>query len=217
MYLQLDEPLDTFRKIAHGHFFYTPSRKGLGKIHREELDELLKNFETKSKSEILEWLDRFIALNTFEISIPGLKDESLVPNGKTGMIISLLTEYDLFHKIEKAGWLPEFVAEIENRVIDVITASVYPMLKEKIIGKFSFSPISLRNRIASSEGSVVGWEFTKNLPVVHKIQHSAKSVLTPLPHIFQAGQWAYSPSGVPMSILTGKLAAEKVLKTTPNP
>ena len=216
-YLQVDEPLDTFRKIAHGHFFYTPSRKGLGNVHREELDELLKNFETKSKKEIFEWLDRFIALNTFEISIPGLKDESLVPEGKTGMIISFLAEYNLFHKIEQAGWLPEFVSEVENRVIDVITASVYPMLKEKIIGQFSFSPISLRNRIASSEGSVVGWEFTKNLPVVHKIQYSDKSVFTPLPNIFQAGQWAYSPSGVPMSILTGKLAAEKVLKTTPNP
>ncbi len=212
LFLQVDEPLETFRKIAHGHFFYTPSRKGLGKIHREELDELLKNFETKSKGEILEWLDRFLALNTFEISIPGLKDESLVPQDKTGMIISFLAEYSLFHKIEVAGWLPEFVAAIENRVIDVITASVYPVLKEKIIDKFSFSPISLRNRIASSEGSVVGWEFTKNIPVVHKIQYSDKSVVTPLPNIFQAGQWAYSPSGVPMSILTGRLAADRVIK-----
>jgi len=212
LYLQVDEPLETFGKIANGHFFYTPSRKGLGKVHREELDELLKNFENKSKSEIFAWLDRFISLNTFEISIPGLKDKSMAPEGKTGMIISFLAEYSLFHKIEQAGWLPEFVAEIENSVIDVITSSVYPILKEKIIGKFSFTPISLRNRIASSEGSVVGWEFTKTMPVVHKIQYSDKSVETPIPNIYQAGQWAYSPSGVPMSILTGKLAADRVLK-----
>jgi hypothetical protein len=36
--------------------------------------------------------------------------------------------------------------------------------------------------------------------------------VTPVPSIFQAGQWAYSPAGVPMSILTGKLAANQVLK-----
>ena len=216
LYLQLDEPLETFGKIANGHFFYTPSRQGLGKVHREELDHLLENFDKLSKDDIYAWLDKFITLNTFEISVPGLKDNSLVPEGKTGMIISFLSEYALFHKIEKAGWLPEFVAEIEMRVIAVITASVYPMLKAKIIDKFTFSPISFRNRIASSEGSVVGWEFTKKLPVIHKIQHVAKSVLTPMPNIFQAGQWAYSPSGVPMSILTGKLAADKALKNKVN-
>ena len=214
LYLQVDEPLETFGNIAHGHFFYTPSRKGLGDVHRGEQDELIKNFETKSKEEIFKWLDKFISLNTFEISIPGLKDKNMAPEGKTGMIISFLSEYSLFHKIEQAGWLPEFIAEVENRVIDVISASVYPMLKAKIIGKFSFSPISFRNRIASSEGSVVGWEFTKNIPVVHKIQYSDKSVTTPIPNIFQAGQWAYSPSGVPMSILTGKLAADRVLKNS---
>lgn len=215
LYLQVNEPLETFGKIANGHFFYTPSAKGLGKTHREELDSLIEKFDMLKKEEIFAWLDKFIALNTFEISIPGLKDKNLVPEGKTGMIISFLSEYALFHKIELAGWLPEFVSEVEKRVIDVITASVYPMLKEKIIGQFSFSPISIRNRIASSEGAVVGWEFTNQMPVIHKIQHADKSVLTPIPNIYQAGQWAYSPSGVPMSILTGKLAADSVIKNWP--
>jgi len=50
------------------------------------------------------------------------------------------------------------------------------------------------------------------MPVVNKIQKSASSVLTPFTSIYQAGQWAYSPAGVPMSILTGKLAADKILK-----
>jgi hypothetical protein len=52
------------------------------------------------------------------------------------------------------------------------------------------------------------------MPVINKIQYSDRSVLTPVPTIFQAGQWAYSPAGVPMSILTGKLAADRVLKQT---
>jgi hypothetical protein len=50
------------------------------------------------------------------------------------------------------------------------------------------------------------------MPVINKIQYSDRSVLTPIPLIYQARQWAYSPEGVPMSILTGKLAAGKALK-----
>ena len=212
LFLQVDEPLGSFGKIAHGHFFYTPSKQGLGETHRGELDHILNNFDKIGKKEIFTWLDKFTGLNTYEISIPGLKDPDLVPPGKTGLIISLLAEYELFKKIQKAGWLDEFIMELENRIVRVISDSVYPMLKEKIIASFSFSPLSIENRVGSSEGAITGWAFQKYMPVINKIQNSARSVQTPLPSIYQAGQWAYSPAGVPMSILTGKLAADKASK-----
>lgn len=128
LFLQVDEPLESFRKIAHGHFFYTPSKKGLGEVHRNELDNILRDFANVPKEKILDWLDRFISLNTYEISIPGLKDPDLVPPGKTGVIISLLAEYDLFKSIRDAGWIDEFTTELENKIITVIADSVYPML-----------------------------------------------------------------------------------------
>jgi phytoene dehydrogenase-like protein len=212
LFLGVDEPLESFRKISHGHFFYTPSKLGLGETHREELDYLLSNFAKVEKKQILSWLDKFTRLNTFEISIPGLKDPELVPPGKSGIIISFLAEYDLFSKIQKAGWLDEFIMELENRVLSVISDSVYPMLKDRIIARFSFTPLSIENRVGSSEGAITGWAFQKDMPVINKIQISDRSVLTPIPSIYQAGQWAYSPAGVPMSILTGKLAANKALK-----
>ena len=212
LFLEVDEPLESFRKIANGHFFYTPSKLGLGETHREELDYLLVNFEKVEKENILTWLDKFTRLNTYEISIPGLKDPELVPPGKTGIIISFLAEYELFSKIQKAGWLDEFIPELENRVLNVISDSVYPMLKDKIIAHFSFTPLSIENRVGSSEGAITGWSFQKSMPVINKIQIADRSVLTPVPSIYQAGQWAYSPAGVPMSVLTGKLAADRVLK-----
>jgi phytoene dehydrogenase-like protein len=212
LFLEVDEPLETFAKIANGHFFYTPSKVGLGDTLWAELDDLLTNVEGTDKSRILAWLDKYTSLNTYEISIPGLKDPDLAPLGKTGLIISLLAEYDLFKKVEDAGWLDEFTASLEERIIKVISDSIYPMLKDKILKHFSFSPISIEKRIGSSEGAITGWSFVKPTPVVNKIQFSDRSVLTPIPTIFQAGQWAYSPAGVPMSILTGKLAADKVLK-----
>ncbi len=212
LFVEVDEPLESFRKIAHGHFFYTPSKLGLGKTHWNELNNLLRNFEKINKEQVLAWLDKFTSLNTYEISIPGLKDPELAPPRKTGLIISLLAEYNLFSKVQEAGWYDEFKKELENHILNVISNSIYPMLKDKIIRRFSFTPISIENRIASSEGAITGWSFEKPVPVVNKIQFSNRSVLTPIPSIYQAGQWAYSPGGVPMSILTGKLAADKILK-----
>jgi len=56
----------------------------------------------------------------------------------------------------------------------------------------------------------VGWSFQESIPVPNRIQDAQKSVVTAIPNIFKAGQWTYSPAGVPMSILTGKLAADKI-------
>ena len=173
---------------------------------------MLDNWETITKDELFDWVEKFARLNTYEISIPGLKDPNLCPEGKTGLVISFLTEYDLFNKVQQAGWYDEFMHHLERCVVSTLTASVYPMLEEKILSSFAFTPLSIKNRVASSEGAIVGWSFQEPIPVVHKMQQAAKAVLTPIPSIFVAGQWTFSPAGVPMSILTGKLAADKVLR-----
>jgi phytoene dehydrogenase-like protein len=212
LFVEVDEPLESFQKIANGHFFYSPSKQGLGETHWSELNSLLESKAGQNKEQILSWLDKFLSLNTYEISIPALKDPDLAPQGKTGLIISILAEYDLFKMIAEAGWYPEFIPEIEERIIKILARSVYPMLRDKVIARFSFSPLSYESRVASSDGAITGWSFREPVPVIHKIQAANRAVLTPLPSICQAGQWTYSPAGVPMSILTGKLAAKKILK-----
>jgi hypothetical protein len=213
LFVEVDEPMDSFKKIANGHFFYTPSKQGLGETHWRELNMILKAPGEQDKSRILSWLDKFLALNTYEISIPALKDPDLTPEGKTGLIISILVEYDLFKMIAETGWYKEFITKMEDRIIKVLANSVYPMLKDKVMASFSFSPLSYENRVGSSEGAITGWSFQEPVPVINKIQAANRAVLTPLPSIYQAGQWTYSPAGVPMSILTGKLAARKILNS----
>jgi hypothetical protein len=212
LFVEVDEPADSFRKIAHGHFFYSPSKQGLGETHWSELDGITETSDGVDKDRILKWLDKFLSLNTYEISIPALKDPSLAPEGKTGLIISILAEYELFKMIAEAGWYREFIAEMENRILHILTDAVYPMLKKKRLNHFSFTPLSYANRVGSSEGAITGWSFREPVPAVHKIQAANRAVDTPLPSVYQAGQWTYSPAGVPMSILTGKLAARKILK-----
>jgi phytoene dehydrogenase-like protein len=118
LFLEVDLPLDYFRNISHGHFFYTPSKIGLNETHTTELDALMTNWRQVRKEDVLNWLDRFLRLNTFEISIPGLKDETLVPLGKTGLIISFLSRFEIFRIIQEDGWYVEFRNAIEEKLID---------------------------------------------------------------------------------------------------
>ncbi|HPI17938.1 MAG TPA: NAD(P)/FAD-dependent oxidoreductase [Mesotoga sp.] len=212
VFIAVDEPPEAFEEISNGHFFYTPSRKGLGEIHRSQLRDLLKNWSGNSKEEVFGWLERFCELDTYEISIPVLKDRNSAPAGKTGLIISTLLEYEIVKKAHEAGWYSEFKEELQKRIIGVLSNSIYPMLKDKVLFAFSSSPLSIERAVGSSEGSIVGWSFEEPIPVVSSMMKVTSSVKTPIPGVLQAGKWTYSPSGVPMCILTGKLAAAEAIK-----
>ena len=103
---------------------------------------------------------------------------------------------------------------MENLTIEILDESIFPGMKDKVLEKFSSSPLTIHKLTSNTEGAITGWAFTyAYIPSVNHMLHVAKSVLTPIPDVFQAGQWVYSPAGLPISILTGKLAADKVLKS----
>ncbi len=108
VFIAVDEPPETFKAISHGHFFYSPSKKGLGETNRFELKKLLTNWSENSDEDISNWLDRFCELNTYEISIPVLKDSNAAPQGKTGLIVSLLFDYELARKLSESKRHKEF-------------------------------------------------------------------------------------------------------------
>ncbi|MBN1260667.1 MAG: NAD(P)/FAD-dependent oxidoreductase [Anaerolineae bacterium] len=212
VYLGVAAPPETFKAISNGHFFYTPSRQGLGETHRSQLRQLLQHWSTVSKDEVFAWLDEFCRLNTYEISIPVLKEPGVAPEGKTGLIVSTLFEYDLVKKVSESGWYEEFRVEVENRMIDVLSASIYPLLKDRLIFKFSTTPLTIEKLVGSSEGAIVGWSFEDPIPVTSSMLGINNAVKTAIPQVMQAGQWSYSPNGVPTAILTGKLAADALIR-----
>ena len=212
LFIAVDEPPETFRAISNGHFFYTPSRKGLGETNRSELKKLLENWVSRSESEISDWIRRFCELNTYEITIPVLRDKTAAPENKTALIISILCEYEFFSMARESGLYEEIKAQLEKQIIEVLSDSIYPFLKERILFSFSSSPLTIEESVGSSEGSIVGWSFEEPVPVTSSMMKVNSSVKTEIPDVLQAGKWAYSPSGVPMCILTGKLAANKALK-----
>jgi phytoene dehydrogenase-like protein len=212
MFIAVNRPPSYFQENGGAHMFYTPSKQGLGETNRQERLCLIEDFDNKSKIEILEWLEKYIKLNTYEISIPVLRDDSLAPEGQTGLMISCLFDYDVMVKVEKAGWYDEFKKTIENHIIDIFSQTIYKNIDEDILFKFSSTPLTINKLSGSSEGAITGWSFEKEPPVINTLKDIPKSVFTPIPNIYQAGQWAYSPAGVPIAMLTGWYATQVIMK-----
>jgi len=216
LYLSVDLAPSYFSEISTGHFFYTPLRIGLGENIYSDLNQLLslqsKTPTEKNLEQIKIWVSKYISYTTLEISIPVLKDKNLALAGKTGLILSVLFDYNLCKILDEQGLYNEIKVHIENCIIDTLSKSIYPRIHSAIMDRFSYSPLSIAKKTGSSEGAITGWAFTnKGMPAVNKMQNVSKSVLTPMSDIFQAGQWTYSPSGLPIAILTGKLAADQVI------
>ena len=210
LFLAVDLLPSYFSAISEGHFFYTPSREGLGEVHRSELSAILEGWEQLDRSSFSIWLNSFCRLNTYEISIPALNDSSAAPKGKTGLIISFLFSYELTKRIEEDGWYGQFEKQISEMMIDALAESVYPQLKEHILFSFTASPLSIERKFSCSEGAIVGWSFEQAVPIDAGMLNMKKAVLTPIPDVYRAGQWTVSPAGLPTCIMTSKMAADLV-------
>lgn len=212
LYLAVNRPPAYFRQHGGEHLFYTPSRQGLGSVNQEERISLLQDFDRKSKDEVFDWLDKYLRLNTYEISLPALRDDTLAPEGQTGIMASCLMDYQIFQNVEQAGWYDEFKTVMETRVVRILSESIYKNIEEDVLFMFSSTPLTLQKHSGSSEGAITGWSFESAPPVINKLQDIPKSILTPIPNIYQAGQWAYSPAGVPIAMLTGWYASQRIIK-----
>lgn len=210
IFLAVDEPPETFRKISRGHFIYTPSRKGLGEIHRERLDRIKTDFDGITKPELFRWLEDFCLYNSYEISIPVLKDRSLAPEGTTGLIISLLFDGELLRLVEKAGWYEEWKEKTTEHMLEVLQRSVYPDINGKILFQKTATPMTLMKRFDNENGAITGWSLEEEPPVPRSLTGIGASVETAIPYLYKSGQWSYSPSGVPIAILTGRFAAKTI-------
>jgi len=210
LFLALDLPPEYFRNISEGHFFYTPSKEGLGELHLSKLDDILDTWKDLKREDFYSWLKAFCQLNTYEISVPVLNDSDAAPEGKSGLIVSFLFSYELTRKIEEAGWFEEFEERISAMMIDTLNRSIYPQLEEHILFSFTASPLTIERNSGSSEGAIVGWSFEQDIPVEAGMLNMKKAVLTPIPDIYRAGQWTVSPAGLPTCIMTARMAADLV-------
>ncbi len=209
LFLAVDLDKEYFLKRSGGHCFYTPKKQGQSRIF-EKLKSLSKAID---KNEIIDWMNDYLDYTTYEISIPSLRNEELAPKGKTGLVVSVLMDYDFISNIKYLGFYEEFKNFTEEKMITVLHNNIYESIKDKVIHRFSSSPLTIQRLTGNHDGGITGWSFTNDvIPAITKITQVKKTCYTLIPDILQAGQWTYIPSGLPVSILTGKIAADKAVK-----
>ncbi len=191
-----------FSDISEVPFFYTPSRNGLGELHRSELAALLAG--PLDQDGVYPWLKSFCRLNTYEISIPVPNDGSAAPEWETGLIISFLFDYDLTRRIEEDGWYDQFERRISGLMIATLAESVYPGLEEHVLFSFTASPLSIQRKFSCSEDTIVGWSFEQEVSIEAGMLNMKKAIRSPIPDICRAGQWTVS------CIMTARMAADLV-------
>jgi phytoene dehydrogenase-like protein len=193
-----------FQNITSGHVFYTPKKAGLKSLRKDM---------PKTRDALFDWYRTQLDHQTYEISIPSLRDPDLSPEGETALIISVLMPYDQIKEIQALGFYDDFKSMVETHMISVLSKSLYPNLSDHVLSVFSSTPLTFKERTLSTDGAIIGWAYdNKPIPVLHTMSKITNAIKTPLPDIYQAGQWSFSPAGVPISILTGKLSADRVKK-----
>lgn len=203
LYLAIDRDKAWFDERCGAHMFYTPFKEGLHKLGEFPAD----------KEAQIEWFKEYLRLTTYEISCPVLRDASLAPAGQTGLIVSTLMDYGRVQKVMAAGWYNEYKELCARQILAVLEQSLLPDLTEFVLEQTVSTPLTLERHSSSTGGAITGWAFTQDLgPVESRFKQIQHSIVTPFADIFQAGQWAFSPSGLPIAILTGKLAADAAKK-----
>jgi phytoene dehydrogenase-like protein len=213
LFAGLDVDKSKFQNLFGPHSFYSPDKTGLSSLGGWQ--DIAKNAgltaEQKKKA-LVEWLERYLALTTFEISIPALRDASLAPEGKTGVIISTLMDYELFIVIFEDGWYHEAKELCARSMLKMLSDALNTDLAGKTPVSECATPLTIARHNGSAHGAITGWAFGHGMPAENRFPKIQKSVQTPIPNVFQAGQWTFSPSGLPVCILTGRLAADAVSK-----
>ncbi len=213
LYLAVDLPSDYFKSKFSGHLFYMPTQKGLSRLTVDEnqlIDVLEKQNPNQQKTTLTDWLSQFARYTTYEISVPVCRDLSLAPENQSAVIISTLFGYRL-SKWLKAHHLDTFFRhELSNQVIETLDKTLFHGWKSQILHSFDATPLTIENRLNNTGGAITGWSFSHDIPVENKLFKIAKSIQTPFSNIYQSSQWSFSPSGFPTSIVTAKIASDRI-------
>lgn len=210
VYMLVDLPPQHFEEITGPHCFYTLHKEGLTKISLNDIQNHGSFIDDKQM--LFDWICDYVKYNTLEVSIPALRDPTLSPQGQTGLIVSLLFDYKLVKHFEQLGLYDEFKQHITSLMISQLSDGYIESFDKHVLKTIVSTPLSIARKTLNTQGSLTGWSFiNKPFPTEYRMIRVAKSVLTPVDSIKQAGQWTFNPAGVPVSILTGKLAADAVI------
>lgn len=206
LFLGVNLPNEYFRLKHTGHVFYTTKKKDL-----ILLKEFISNAKkTDSIDEKLNIIESYLRSTTYEISVPSLKDRSYE---ESSLEISTLMDYSVVEDSIRNQWYDALKERVKTVIIDVLDQSLYPGISQHIKLSFLSTPYTIKDRFLSKDGAITGFAFSKDNPSETNVLKVANSVKSNIKNIVTAGQWTYSPAGVPTAVMTGKLAVDYLKKT----
>ena len=143
------------------------------------------------------------------IIMHSLRDPSQAPEGMaTVQLVSLFPyNYMGYWKRNPDGTRGKEYQELKEALADkLITAAegIIPQLSQHIICKDIATPLTFERYTLNSEGASHGW-----FPTPGAKMHSQK---TPIKNLYQAGHWTFPGPGIYTVALSGKNAAQLILK-----
>ncbi len=192
------------------HAFYTPQTTGLSSLPS------WRTLQGDGIDALKRWVIAYLETTTFELSIPALRDPSLAPSGQTGLIVSTLFDYDLTKHFEDMGEYQALKDLAQETILRVLEQSVLPGLLKHTIFTLCSTPLTIERETGARHGAITGWAHTNHpMPAVHEFGRIQKAIETGVPDVLQCGMWTFSPAGLPVSIITGKLAADQAIRQLP--
>jgi len=135
-------------------------------------------------------------------------DKSFAPEGKTVLqanIVQSDSDYAFWESLSEEEYKAkkeELAAELTRR----ITAE-FPELDGKMELLDCWTPLTYNRYCNAFHGSYMGFVTT-----VGNKQMRFKGVVKGIDDLYIAGQWVMSPGGLPIAVVSGKFAVQRILK-----
>ena len=194
VFLGLDVPPEYLNLSGSGHVFYNPDLEGITEQDRISRED-------------------YFAHVPQEISVPCMHDPKLAPAGMTGLNLSAMTSHKFL-----GGWMKDdhTYDQLKEACADDLIRSFEkycPDLSKHIVFRLTSTPRTILLQTSNHEGAIMGWSYHRKEAFNRGSLLALRSIVkTPVPRLLTAGQWTFAPGGAPTALLTGRLAADHVLK-----
>ncbi len=135
-------------------------------------------------------------------------DKSFAPEGKTVLqanIVQSDSDYQFWESLSKEEYSAKkahFAEKVTKRII-----REFPELEGKIELLDCWTPLTYNRYCNAYHGSYMGFVTT-----VGNKQMRFKGVVKGVDDLYIAGQWVMSPGGLPIAVVSGKFAVQRILK-----
>jgi phytoene desaturase len=136
--------------------------------------------------------------------------DSFAPKGKSVLICTFMTDEADYHFWKGLKQEPSKYVEEKRRLADKVIAAIearFPELQGKISLLDAATPLTYERYCGAYQGA---WMSFALLPGSKQMLHNGR--VKGIDNLYMAGQWLIPPGGLPVALVTGKWAIQRICK-----